>query len=91
VAFCVLRGLTGIGAGYTAPNTIALLTITFPPGRIRNILIRFFAAIGSIGAAGGSVFAGLVCAVNGLEVTVFLVKILKSSCDGFTKLRYGLC
>ena len=31
-----MRALTGIGGGFMVPNTLALLTITFPPGKMRN-------------------------------------------------------
>jgi MFS family permease len=58
VAFCVMRGLTGVGGAFMVPNALALLTISFPPGKIRNITVAFFGAIAPIGAAGGGVFAG---------------------------------
>lgn len=40
------------------PNAIALLTITFPPGKMRNISVGLFGAMAPIGAAGGSVIPG---------------------------------
>lgn len=36
IALCVMRALTGVGGGFMVPNTLALLTIAFPPGRMRN-------------------------------------------------------
>ncbi|KAG0652294.1 putative MFS-type transporter [Hyphodiscus hymeniophilus] len=59
VSSVVLRALTGIGGAFMVPNAIALLTITFPPGRQRNVTVAFFGAMAPIGAAGGSVFAGV--------------------------------
>jgi MFS family permease len=53
-----MRALAGIGGAFMVPNAIALLTITFPPGRMRNISVGFFGAMAPIGAAGGSVFPG---------------------------------
>ena len=53
-----MRALSGIGGAFMVPNCIALLTITFPPGRMRNISVGLFGAMAPIGAAGGSVFPG---------------------------------
>jgi MFS family permease len=59
IALCVMRGLTGIGGAFMVPNALALLTINIPPGKMRNITVAFFGAMAPIGAAGGSIFAGL--------------------------------
>lgn len=59
IAFAVMRGLTGLGGALMVPNAIALLTTTFPPGRMRNVSVGLFGAMAPIGAAGGSVFPGL--------------------------------
>ena len=58
VALSVMRALSGIGGGFILPNAIALLTIKFPPGRMRNLSIGLFGSMAPIGAAGGSVFPG---------------------------------
>ncbi|KAI1608584.1 major facilitator superfamily domain-containing protein [Exophiala viscosa] len=59
IALCTLRGLTGIGGAFMLPNSLALLTITFPPGRMRNITVSLFGAMAPVGAAGGSIWPGL--------------------------------
>lgn len=41
------------------PNAVALLTITFPPGKQRNIALAFFGAMAPVGAAGGGTIAGI--------------------------------
>ncbi|KAL5343900.1 MFS general substrate transporter [Aspergillus crustosus] len=58
VSLSIMRALSGIGGAFMVPNAIALLTITFPPGKMRNISVGLFGAMAPIGAAGGSVFPG---------------------------------
>ncbi|KAL2826018.1 MFS general substrate transporter [Aspergillus pseudoustus] len=58
ISLSVMRALSGIGGAFMVPNAIALLTITFPPGKMRNISVGLFGAMAPIGAAGGSVFPG---------------------------------
>jgi MFS family permease len=59
ISLSVLRGLSGIGGGLIVPNAIALLTIAFPPGKMRNITVGFFGATAPIGAFLGALFAGV--------------------------------
>lgn len=54
----VMRTLSGVGGGIMVPNLIAMLTIAFPPGIMRNIWVGMFGAMGPVGAAGGTVFPG---------------------------------
>jgi MFS family permease len=37
VGMGIMRGLAGIGGGLMVPNAVALLGITFPPGKRRNL------------------------------------------------------
>ncbi|PON22086.1 hypothetical protein TGAM01_v208960 [Trichoderma gamsii] len=59
ITLSVMRALSGIGGALIVPNAIALLTITFPPGRTRNITVGFFGATAPMGATLGSLMAGL--------------------------------
>jgi MFS family permease len=59
ITLSVMRGLSGIGGALIVPNAIALLTITFPPGKMRNITVGFFGATAPMGATLGSLMAGL--------------------------------
>ncbi|PON23702.1 hypothetical protein TGAM01_v207349 [Trichoderma gamsii] len=54
----VMRALSGVGGGIMVPNLVAMLTIAFPPGLMRNIWVGMFGAMGPVGAAGGTVFPG---------------------------------
>lgn len=58
VGISFMRALAGIGGGLLVPNAVALLTITFPPGRQRNLALALFASMGPVGGAGGCVFNG---------------------------------
>jgi MFS family permease len=59
VTVALFRGLVGIGAAFIVPNAVALLTHTFPPGKLRNIAMGSFGAMAPIGPPGGSVLAAL--------------------------------
>jgi MFS family permease len=60
ITLCILRALTGIGGGIMVPNCIALLGITFPPGRWRNVGMGLFGAATPVGGGGGGIIAGLL-------------------------------
>lgn len=60
VGISVMRGLAGIGGGFIVPNALALFTITFPPGKQRNLGLALFAAMGPVGGAGGATIVGLL-------------------------------
>jgi len=47
------------GGDMIVPSIVALLTITFPPGKVRNIAFGLFGATSPIGVAGRSILAGL--------------------------------
>lgn len=59
ITLSVMRGLSGIGGALIVPNAIAMLTITFPPGKMRNITVGFFGATAPMGATLGSLLSGL--------------------------------
>ncbi len=59
VTLSLMRGLSGIGGAFIVPNAIALLTVTFLPGKMRNITVGFFGTTTPVGAALGSLLAGL--------------------------------
>ncbi|KAI0057295.1 MFS general substrate transporter [Artomyces pyxidatus] len=60
VTLCILRGFTGIGGGLMVPNSVAVLGLTFPPGRLRNLAMGLFGCAAPVGAAGGAIVAGLL-------------------------------
>lgn len=60
VSMCLMRGLCGAGGGLMAPNIVALIGVTFPPGSRRNLGMALFGAMAPVGAAGGSLVAAAI-------------------------------
>lgn len=55
IVFNVARALSGIGGALIMLNAVAMIGITCPPGRMRNVSLGFFSASAPMGG-----FAGLV-------------------------------
>ena len=60
VAFNLIRGLSGIGGAMIVPNAVAVIGITFPPGRKRNLSLGLFGAGAPVGGWLGAFFAGIL-------------------------------
>lgn len=45
VTIAMFRGLAGAGGGFIVPNAVAILSHTFPPGRLRNLSMALFGAM----------------------------------------------
>ncbi|CEN62352.1 hypothetical protein ASPCAL08988 [Aspergillus calidoustus] len=76
ISLSVMGALSGIGGAFMMPNAIALLTITFPPGKMRNISVGLFGAMAPIGAAGGSVIPGFFGQLTHWKWLFFFLAIL---------------
>ena len=57
--FNIMRGLTGVGGALILPNAIAMIGITFPPGKMRNFCLGIFGAAAPIGGWAGALLAGV--------------------------------
>ena len=62
------RALQGLGAAFAAPNALALITTTFPPGPKRSRAFAVYAMMSGLGAAVGLLLGGFL---TGLEPTIF--------------------
>ena len=60
VSMCLMRGICGIGGGIMIPNIVAMIGITFPPGRKRNLGLALFGCMAPVGAAGGSLISAVL-------------------------------
>ncbi|MBP2334888.1 MFS family permease [Saccharothrix coeruleofusca] len=52
------RVVQGIGAAFTVPGAMAIITTTFPEGPVRNRALGFWAAVGGSGYAAGLIVTG---------------------------------
>lgn len=73
------RGLQGLCAALLAPAALALLTVTFPYGRERNVAFAVFGAVAGSGAAVGLLLGGFLTEFTSwrwcLLVNLFFVAI----------------
>ncbi|KAJ9149796.1 Aminotriazole resistance protein [Pleurostoma richardsiae] len=76
ISMCLFRGLCGVGGGLMVPNIVALLGITFPPGKKRNLGFALFGAMAPVGAAGGSLIAAVVVQLTEWKWLFFLLGLL---------------
>ncbi|KAH1474116.1 hypothetical protein KXX26_005252 [Aspergillus fumigatus] len=54
------RAISGVGAGLTAPNGLAILSNTFPDGESRNKALAIYTACGPLGSTIGTVVGSLL-------------------------------
>jgi len=73
VSMCFMRGLCGIGGGLMVPNIVALLGITFSPGKKRNLGLALFGAMAPVGAAGGSLVSAIIVQLSEWKGLFFLL------------------
>ncbi|KAH8705859.1 putative transporter [Talaromyces proteolyticus] len=57
-AFVTMRALAGVGGALIMPNAAAMISVTNPPGRVRNLSLGLFGASAPIGGYLGALFLG---------------------------------
>jgi MFS family permease len=72
---CIMRGFCGAGGGLMVPNIVALLGITFPPGRKRNLGFALFGAMAPVGAAGGSLVGAVIIKLSDWKWLFFMLLV----------------
>ncbi|KAK4038322.1 aminotriazole resistance protein [Parachaetomium inaequale] len=76
VSMCLLRGLCGVGGGLMVPNIVALIGVTFPPGKERNLGMALFGSMAPVGAAGGSLVAAVIVQLAHWKWLFFMLGLL---------------
>ena len=71
-ALVAVRAVQGIGAALLSPAALALLTVTFPAGRERNIALGVWGALAAIGGTLGVVAGGVLVDSFGWEWIFFV-------------------
>ncbi|KAF9127063.1 hypothetical protein BGW39_006152 [Mortierella sp. 14UC] len=59
IVMAVGRALQGMGAGFTVPSALAMLTTTYPVGRERNFALAVFGGTGAAGSVVGVLIGGI--------------------------------
>ncbi|KAI9740311.1 MAG: hypothetical protein M1834_004889 [Cirrosporium novae-zelandiae] len=77
--FIIVRALSGIGGALLMPNVVALIAITCPPGRLRNISLGFFSASAPMGSYLGSLIAGGFVAAGRWNLCFFTMALLAAA------------
>jgi EmrB/QacA subfamily drug resistance transporter len=67
-----VRAIQGVGAALLSPAALALLTVTFPAGRERNIALGIWGALAGIGGTLGVVAGGILVDSAGWEWIFFV-------------------
>ncbi|KAM7210850.1 Major facilitator superfamily domain containing protein [Rhypophila decipiens] len=84
VSMCLMRGLCGMGGGLMAANIVALIGVTFPPGKKRNLGMALFGAMAPVGAAGGSLVAAVIIQLAHWKWLFFMLGLLGFVVYGIT-------
>src|SRR5215208_5695017 len=71
-ALVAVRAVQGLGAALLSPAALALLTVTFPAGRERNIALGVWGALAAIGGTLGVVAGGVLVDSLGWEWIFFV-------------------
>jgi MFS family permease len=58
-SFAVARAFAGSGAAFVTPNVVAIIGITFPPGKMRYLSFGFFGFGAPVGGTIGTVIIGI--------------------------------
>ena len=67
-----VRAIQGVGAALLSPAALALLTVTFPAGRERNVALGIWGALAGIGGTLGVVAGGVLVDSLGWEWIFFV-------------------
>ncbi|KAF9118436.1 hypothetical protein BGX30_004579 [Mortierella sp. GBA39] len=76
IMMSVGRALQGMGAGFTVPSALALLTTTYPSGPERNKALAIFGGTGAIGSIIGFLLGGILGSTIGWRWMFYLTAII---------------
>lgn len=60
ISFNIARASTGVGGALIMPNAVAIIGVTYQPGKFRNLSLGFFSASAPIGEPLGTILCGVI-------------------------------
>ncbi len=76
VVMSVGRALQGMGAGFTIPSALAILTTTYPVGLERTRALAIFGATGAAGAISGVLLGGIFGSTIGKDCEYIIISFV---------------
>ncbi|KAG9064869.1 hypothetical protein KI688_003130 [Linnemannia hyalina] len=76
VIMSVGRALQGMGAGFTVPSALAILTTTYPVGPERTFALSVFGGTGAVGSVVGVLLGGILGSTIGWRWIFYFTAIL---------------
>ncbi|KAI1296175.1 hypothetical protein EDD11_007523 [Mortierella claussenii] len=76
IMMSVGRALQGMGAGFTVPSALAILTTTYPAGPERNKALGIFGGTAAVGSIVGVLLGGILGSTIGWRWMFFLTGII---------------
>lgn len=74
IVMAIGRALQGMGAGFTVPSALAILTTTYPEGPERTHALAVFGGTGAVGSVIGVLLGGILGSTIGkVKGTTFLI------------------
>jgi MFS family permease len=67
IVMSIGRALQGMGAGFTVPSALAILTTTYPVGPERTFALAVFGGTGAAGAIVGVLLGGILGSTIGKD------------------------
>ncbi|KAG0015040.1 hypothetical protein BGZ82_001547 [Podila clonocystis] len=85
VVLSVARAMQGMGAGFTVPSALAILTTTYPVGPERSKALEFFGGTAAVGSVLGMLLGGVLGSTIGWRWMFFITGII-----GFSLVILGI-
>lgn len=76
IVMSIGRALQGMGAGFTVPNAVALLTTTYPVGPERTHALAVFGGCGAVGSVIGVLLGGILGSTIGWRWIFYFTAII---------------
>ncbi|KAG0327778.1 hypothetical protein BGZ99_006885 [Dissophora globulifera] len=76
IVMSIGRAFQGVGAGFTVPSALAILTTSYPVGPERNQALAIFGGTAALGSVLGTVFGGILGSYAGWRWIFYITSII---------------